>query len=79
MPIHSRVKGQGFLCEATGKLTNQVWSDHARWAKEGHAYNECCHCSESGQTSIGNMLHALNEKAKAEHESKNVRAKRGRG
>lgn len=67
MPYHTKVDG-GWLCEATGKVATTVWSDHDRWAREGHAFNECTHCSEGGKT-IGGMLHDLNEKRRREVEA----------
>jgi hypothetical protein len=71
MPLHTKVDG-GWLCEATGKVADVVWSDHARWCREGHSANECKHCSEGGKT-VAEMLYDLNEKARLEHEAKRQR------
>jgi len=75
MPRHIHQDTGGWLCEATGQVATEVWSDHDRWAREGHPYNECRHCNPEHKT-IAEALYDLNEKARREHEKARRRRKR---
>lgn len=51
------IKSIPFKCDATGKTTNQVWTDHSRPG----CHNSCEHCNPK-RFNLAENLHELNER-----------------